>query len=170
LFILAPRIIPFLFGDEFLQAVPALKILAWRIVIASVSQPLSFALISLNQEKKMALIVGGAAVINVVLNFLLIPGFGLSGAAIATITSGVIIYVGYIIVSLRTFNPGTTLKYVYKPILASLPMSALAYFGNSFNLLVLILMCVVVYGIAVWLLRTVTPDDLNQIKSALGRM
>lgn len=76
-----------LFGTEFMEAVPALLILAvGQFVSAGVGSVLSI-LVMCRQEKNLKYVTLFAALLNVVLNYVLIPEYGINGAAISTSVS-----------------------------------------------------------------------------------
>jgi len=81
---LAPRIISFAYGQGYSQSVLAFQILLLMVFINMISTPFSQALIVFNQQKKIFWATLLGAVLNVVLNSVLIPKYSLYGAAGAT--------------------------------------------------------------------------------------
>jgi O-antigen/teichoic acid export membrane protein len=73
-----------LFGPDFAPAAWLVPLLAAGIVTACVCGPGEDVLTMLGQERACALSFGLALVVNLVLLFLLVPAFGLAGAAIAS--------------------------------------------------------------------------------------
>ncbi|CAN5118344.1 flippase [soil metagenome] len=73
-----------LFGEEFVAGFPALVILSAGQLAAAVAGPAGLALMMTNHERVAAVGTGIGATVNVVLNLLLIPQYGLTGAATAT--------------------------------------------------------------------------------------
>ncbi|MFA5876407.1 MAG: flippase [Candidatus Margulisiibacteriota bacterium] len=85
-FLLAPLLVSVIFGEDYAPATLALRILIWNllpIVIGSVCGML--VLVPAGRFNWFLIGAGAGAVINVVLNFLLIPRYSLAGAAVATI-------------------------------------------------------------------------------------
>lgn len=76
-----------LFGRGFAVARPAMLILAGGIALQALSGPVRYVLAMCGQERAMAMVMSGAAVLNVALNLVLIPAFGMLGAAGATTLS-----------------------------------------------------------------------------------
>jgi O-antigen/teichoic acid export membrane protein len=75
------------FGEAFVVAyVPLLVLLSSRIVI-SLAGPVSLLMTMTDHQNQAGIIVAVGAVLNIILNALLIPAMGLPGAAIATATS-----------------------------------------------------------------------------------
>ncbi len=76
-----------LFGPEFTNAYPVMFILAVGLVIKSMFGPAEYVLNMLGEQKLCAILLFLTALINLGLNFLLIPYYGLIGAASATALS-----------------------------------------------------------------------------------
>ncbi len=76
-----------LFGPEFTNAYPVMFILAIGLVIKSMFGPAEYVLNMLGEQKLCAALLFLTALINLALNFLLIPHYGLIGAASATALS-----------------------------------------------------------------------------------
>ena len=88
LFIVFPGVfINLLFGKEYLVAETALRILAFGALSTSLFE-ISRDLISMTGKSKVILIdIILATVLNIILNYLLIPAYGINGAAVATAIS-----------------------------------------------------------------------------------
>ncbi|MEC9367695.1 MAG: lipopolysaccharide biosynthesis protein [Pseudomonadota bacterium] len=76
-----------LFGHDFASGYPLMFVLAAGFVVRAAFGPALFALSMLGEQNRCALVLLGAALANVALNFGLIPLFGLYGAAAATAIS-----------------------------------------------------------------------------------
>jgi O-antigen/teichoic acid export membrane protein len=83
----APFIMQGLFGGAFVPAAPVLRLLAAGFVVVFPLQVMHAVAISVNAERLLvrAAIVGCVA--NVLVNFVLIPRWGMIGAAVATVAS-----------------------------------------------------------------------------------
>lgn len=84
------EILEFLFGAPFRGGTAAMVVLMAAIGVAHVQIVFGTPLIGWNAEKTYTVAVTLAAGVNVVLNLLLIPAFGIVGAASATFASGVV--------------------------------------------------------------------------------
>lgn len=73
-----------LFGEEFTAAYPVMVILAAGLTIKAMFGPAENILNMLGEQKLCASVLFTTAMVNIVLNFMLIPPFGLIGAATAT--------------------------------------------------------------------------------------
>jgi O-antigen/teichoic acid export membrane protein len=74
---------------------PALQILCWTFPLTCLNVLLYTALLAIDEQRYRAQALGGAVVLNIGLNSVLIPGHGITGAAIATIVSEVFVVVAY---------------------------------------------------------------------------
>ncbi|MFB9812129.1 flippase [Haloarcula sebkhae] len=89
----SPDVIKILFGDNYLPAAPVLTILSAGLLFRAVSG-LDGDMVKAIDRPRIELFSGALGLLsNIILNFLLIPTFEISGAAIATV-SGYIIYNG----------------------------------------------------------------------------
>lgn len=83
-------LVAILFGHQFLPASLLLLLLAWAIPFDFLTSYLSNAYIAWGMEKKILMCTAVAAGSNVVLNFIWIPVYGATAAAVNTLISYVI--------------------------------------------------------------------------------
>ena len=93
LFLFAPQLILLAYGDKYMGSVRAFQILSLTIVIGIMRLIYSSVLVAFNKIRKSLWGVGVGCGINVILNFLLIPLYGIVGAAVATVIGEIIITV-----------------------------------------------------------------------------
>lgn len=87
LFVFSDFIVVFLYGAEYALAGPALAISIWSAVATSVKFGVEKYLINEDQTKIIFTNALIGAVLNIILNLLLIPTYGILGAAFATVVS-----------------------------------------------------------------------------------
>lgn len=83
--ILASEIVPMLFGEAFRDSVLPLEILIWAIALIFMALPLAHCLNATGHEWRWITILGVNTALNVGLNLVLIPAFGVIGAAVSTV-------------------------------------------------------------------------------------
>lgn len=83
--IFANQIIGLLFGSEYSPAIGAFRILMLSILVVYPSTLLGNAIFAYDHQKSFVVFVATAAIGNIAFNLLLIPPFGIEGAAIGTI-------------------------------------------------------------------------------------
>jgi O-antigen/teichoic acid export membrane protein len=89
-FAFAPQIINILFGNEYSPAILTFRILMLTVLIVYPSTLIGNAIFAYDQQKSFIVFVLVAALGNVAFNFLLIPPFGIEGAAVSTIITQLI--------------------------------------------------------------------------------
>jgi len=97
LFILNPIIIPRIFGAEYLETSLILNLLLICIPIRFLATSIESPLFTNNLMAVKTSIMGGAALINIILNFILIPKYSYFGAAIATVASEIFLLIFYLL-------------------------------------------------------------------------
>jgi len=83
-YIFAPLAINILGGSEFTASIPVLRILLLGLTIYFLTQPLSWMLVTLGNQKVLPFIYLVSSVINVSLNYLLIPRYSFYASSIIT--------------------------------------------------------------------------------------
>lgn len=84
---LSETIIVFLFGEEFAPSAGPLKILVWCSLSVTLGSVWSKWIISENKGKIILYAQLNAAIMNVIMNYLLLPKYGINGSASATLIS-----------------------------------------------------------------------------------
>lgn len=92
LMVFSEYIIPLLFDVKYLAAAPALMILAPGTLLYAFSLFNNVIFTGLGKAKIMAYAVGAVALLNLILNFLLIPFLGIQGAALSTLVSYLLLF------------------------------------------------------------------------------
>jgi len=110
----AKDIITLIFGDGFVHAVLALQILIVGTVVFGVVKAIGGSVTGMGRPDIALKIVAISATINVVLNVLLIPAYGISGAAVATALSLFIGSLLGIFVTVRMLSVKIDLKWYAK--------------------------------------------------------
>jgi O-antigen/teichoic acid export membrane protein len=118
----APGLLAALFGAEYAEAATALRLLAVSIGIVFLHWTLTNLLVAANRTRLQAFIQGGAALLNVALNLILIPRFGIEGSAAATLAAEGLVGVAAVVV-MRRMNVLPSLGPVVPPVAAALVMS-----------------------------------------------
>lgn len=168
--ILAPKVIPLLFGQGFVQAGMVLRMLAVVIVFRFLSNALGTALTAQDRQRRRAYSVFAGAAANLLFNILLIPRWGYWGAIVSCISSEVLIFV-FLAASIRLAGVRTPwAALTYRAALATAVMSALLYPLRGANLAVSAITAFAVYAAAAFLLQVVPRADQRAIlQLTLGR-
>lgn len=130
---LAPKIINFLYGHAFAPSALALQLLIFVVGISFVNFPYNVILVVANQQKKNFSLIMAGVIINIILNFILIPIYGFYGAIVATIIASIIVLFSTIIIckyktSIFVFN-----KRLLRAMLISSFSALIMYFVISYH-------------------------------------
>ncbi len=161
-FLLAPKIIALAFGPEYESGGPALSVLMFSEICVYFGIVNNNLLLAAGQQDFIFVSTFLGAVTNVVLNLLLIPSYGIIGAAISTLIS----YSGLSYLY-QLYKPETRpflIDFValsIKPLLCSAIMFFSLVLSKEFNLGANFLIGLGVYSISIFLLKAVTREDLD---------
>lgn len=87
MYALVPVVIPWLFGEAYIETIAILNILLLCIPVRFISSSMAAALVSVENLKRKVSAMGYTALVNVLLNLALIPFWHAYGAALATLIS-----------------------------------------------------------------------------------
>jgi len=163
--VLAKDIVLLLYTDEYLPSVLPLQILIVSLIFSYLSFPIGAFLNACDKQKIQTAIVGTVMVLNIVLNLLLIPRYGVSGAAIAALVGNVLLTVlGYIIVPQITHvSHGFIAKTFFQILFAATGMALVVYLVNvQVNFFYAILVGAVTYPVLLFLTRSVRMTELRE--------
>ncbi|NTV62945.1 MAG: oligosaccharide flippase family protein, partial [Oscillochloris sp.] len=168
---------------EYLPSVTVLRILAWFLPLSFANGLLQYVLIAVSRQAAItrAFLIGAAC--NLALNLLAIPGaelllgkpeWGLYAAALITILSEVVLYIVF-----RPLLTGEGLApriahLSWRPLLAALAMGgAMAGLrwplGAPWGTAAAILVAPPIYGLALWLLGGIGPDERALVRRIIAR-
>lgn len=154
-------LINFFFKEEFTAAILTLQILLFGLAFQYPNWMLNATLISMNRQKVMMVLGSVGLGFKIILNFILIPLYGYNGSAVATVLSEFIIFVGATVYLYRCHIQLPIFSIALKPILAS----ALVYLAflnlDMIPMLPLVAITVIIYMIAIFLLKVFDQDEMN---------
>ena len=94
IFFTSHQVIQIIFGDKYIGAIIPLMLLALNITVISVNVFFGNPLTVWGKQKAYSVAITIGAIVNVVLNIILIPKYSYNGAAFATLLSEAIVFVG----------------------------------------------------------------------------
>ncbi|MDX1347443.1 MAG: oligosaccharide flippase family protein [Thiomicrorhabdus chilensis] len=101
---LAPYFIPYVFGEKFAPSLLILNVLAFSIPVLFVASSYGAILVTQEHIRTKVKLMGSVAVLNLILNGLLIPQYQAMGAAIATLISNSVLLIFYMLASKKVFR------------------------------------------------------------------
>lgn len=166
--ILAKPIILLLAGEEFADASSVLAVLVWAPAILFVYVLVNALVIS--QLTKLATFITGInVVVNIIGNLILLPRYGIMGAAIMTIVCEVLqggFYFYIVKTKITSFN---FLSNLWQPFIAAGVMGAAVYYLRDEFLLVPLAAGAVLYSVMLLVLGFFKPDDWHFLMKLLRR-
>jgi len=167
MFLLAPRLILFVFGGGFENAAPALRILIWAEVLAFLNYLGGHLLNMIDRQKIYAAIIGATAVFNIILNLLLIPGYIHIGAAVATLLCELLVFALVYNCIGRYFFRVRLWSLVWRPALASVIMGVIVVKIQFLPVWYIVIAGCVCYFAALLILRGLNRHDRDALYSVL---
>ena len=165
--LLANKIILLIFGSEYRPSIIALQILIWTIVFTFAGAAFVKLFESINKQIIITKISGICVIINILLNFLLIPKFSYVGASVATVITEFIL-VGSIFIFAYKFGYGIeskkVVKNISKVIIVSVVMGAFLWYFKSLNLFILIIFAILFYLIMIYIIKGINYEDVQMFK------
>ena len=96
IFLFANQIVEIVYGGKFEESVLLMRILSFNIILVFLNMTYGSPLIAWNEQKLFSYPIAAAAIGNIILNILLIPRYHAVGAAVATISSELIVLAGFL--------------------------------------------------------------------------
>jgi O-antigen/teichoic acid export membrane protein len=162
LFFLGDNIIHFLYGAGYHNSAFVLKIIAITILLRFISFVNGVTIISINKQKQRLYFQGATAFLNIILNFILIPLFGLIGVAFATIISEFFLNASYFFIVINYFKNWKDILILIKPFIAVIVASSLFFVG--IDTIWVILMVLISYVALLLIFKVFNKEDLNIFK------
>lgn len=169
------QIIDIISGNEYQAASSVMSIITCSLFFACVGNLLSTgALLAVNKEKLMFIATGIGAILNIVLNAIMIPIWGSAGAAMATLITEIIIFNVLFASFRKNVNVHLRIGHTANCFLATLPFWVIKYIynvlgGNQWwQSIIGMAACVVLYIVVLFLLRDKFLYEI--FKSVHGKM
>jgi len=118
-----PYIVELLFSSKFIDETLFARILALGLPFLTIFYILAFTLNGSGQVKKVAMFTTLGAVTNTVLNLILIPRYGLMGAALATASTSVVMGITMLLLSFKIIGRYLSFKVMFIPLISMLILS-----------------------------------------------
>jgi len=119
--------------------------------------------------------LGIGVMAKLIINLILIPipDFGINGAAIGSLVCNIIAcLIGYIVL-IKTINFNFSfIKYILKPIIATIVMGLCSYSiyisinGERLAIIISIIIAIITYGISIFILRIFTRDEFEELTNS----
>ncbi len=161
--LLSKQLMLLIAGKDFEASAPVLSILIWSIAILFIYIPVNSLIIS-QLTKKAMVITGLNVLVNIIGNIILIPIYGILGAAIMTVVSELIQGIFYFYFVRKNIANFKFFSILWKPVLASAIMGGAIWQVREMNLVALVFVGAVVYALSLLALGFIKKEDFNIIK------
>jgi O-antigen/teichoic acid export membrane protein len=177
LFLFAETVLGFVFGASYGSAATALRILSIGLIVNNFCGPNGATLVTMGEVRFILWTTLATAGLNVGLNAVLIPPFGIEGAAIASMVSLISFNLirSWKLYSLAKVQPLS--KNLLKPTLASLALVFLFQFvfgklvtATWWMLPLVFILYYVIYGLAILLTRSFDKEDISMLLTIEKRL
>lgn len=166
--ILADKFILFIYGTEFQHSTSVLEILIWGFLFLSLTSILGVVLSSIGKEIIIMKVAGISAGLNILLNLLLIPKYGLVGASVASVIALFLFYI---------LNLYAVSKYLYvlnffgiiiKPLFSCTVMVIFLYYLKSIiDIALLVPSAAIIYFSIILIVKVLSPEDINMLRQII---
>lgn len=134
----APEIISLLYGEEYAGSAVIFAVLSWHFALECLNYPLGDVLTTKNRQWQRAILQGLSLVFLIVLTIVLQTRYGLIGSAWAIIVVEIFLFLGYYVFIRLKVYPIRIWRQLPGVLLATLVMTAVAYFTLSWHILFII--------------------------------
>lgn len=172
--ILSKSVIGLISGEEFVSGSVLVPIISIGLVVNIFWMILNLTLHLLKKTKIIFLLVFLSTLINVLLNVVFVPLWGILGAAFATLLTFLLLSLVSIILIYVYVKIDLMYGFLFKVILASLIMGIFVYFinnliGNIFGLVISIIFGVFIYGLLLLIMRCISKSEIDFFIDILRR-
>lgn len=157
------QIIGLVYGSKYVESIPLLQILMGTVLVMYLNTIYYPPLVSWKFEKTVMYAIGTGGIINIILNFLLIPRYGASGAAWSTVFSELTVLMGLLIIMKKVIRKIFILK---KLVILSVAVFSVAggYFLDRFfhiNVILNSIFILLIYFVLILVFKIVSIPELK---------
>jgi O-antigen/teichoic acid export membrane protein len=151
--LLAKPLLNFVYGSQYDEATVAFQALIWLVAFTLMSSHYMYTLIAYNKQWLELLSAVLGALINIIVNYVLILHLGFVGAAFGVLVSEASIWAlnYYFVQHYITSLP--FLRYLIRPVIAGMAMAALISIVPPFNFMVMGFAALLLYGLGILILQ-----------------
>ncbi len=170
--LLADPIITTIYGAENQVAYLSFFIIIWDLPIVMYTAFCGNMTTSIRRETGAAKIYISQGIINVIINLVLIPRFGMIGSSFATVLTDLAGAFLFYFLFRREFGSGLGLKYLLRLALSAALMGIIVFILDrvGIHFILVIPIAMVAYLGLVWGTRSFTPDERQQLMSIVHRI
>jgi O-antigen/teichoic acid export membrane protein len=161
--VLADQLILFMFKKAYLPSVPVLQIIIWVVPLMFLSEFLGYVVVVDGKERWVARSIMISTGINITINLILVPTFGLISAALMTVVTEIILVGQYLWLLKKMVRQLTWSHILFRPLLASLLMGGAVFAMRGLPIVANVALSGVIYLILIILLGVVGHEEFSFI-------
>lgn len=166
---LADKIIILIYGDQYINSITILKILAFYFLFFSLIGIFIALLMSIHRTSTLLKINAFSVILLTISNYVFISNWSYNGLAVSNLIVVFITFIVYFAYTSIKFYK-ISFSIFYKPLLSVLIMGTIIYVLESLNLFLIIFVSMVVYSGCLLLTRTFTEEDYRLIRRCFRRL
>jgi O-antigen/teichoic acid export membrane protein len=144
--LLAEPIVSFLYGDQYAGAAHVLGILIWVIPLMFLAEFLGYTIVIEGAERRVARAIAVSSALNIGLNLLLVPRYGIPAASIMTVVTEAVLLGQYVWLQRARMRSLGWQAALVRPLAAALVMGGVVLAARGLPLFITIALGAVVYG------------------------
>ncbi len=168
--LLSREIMALVFGEAFTPSGHALSVLVWTLFLIFLNSPPGALLNSTGRQWSVLGITIAAALLNIALDFLLIPLYSLNGAAYATVLPRIVVFLSFQFLVSKYYFRTRIGQYIPRLILANTIMAGFIYLGRGLGLIIVVLGAATLYFLTLYLLGTFDEFDKMLVRRAFAAL
>lgn len=164
--VLAKDIVLSIYTSEFLPSILPLQILMISLIFSFLSFPIGAFLNACNRQGTQTAIIFFILALNVILNFILIPIYGVAGAAVSALAGNILLTViGYVFVQrISKLSNLRLFKDFFWLLISACIMGLAAWYVNQYaHYLIAIAVGAIVYPAMLFITRAVTKEQVKEV-------
>lgn len=165
--ILSPHLLSTVFGPEYIKGTMALRILISISIFMFANLVLNTVLVSADEQGKVLQTAAAGLFVSVTAHFVLVPRYGIEGAAIAALTAEIFVCAMFLNVARRKIFGLVLLPSIWRPPLASMSALVVLYWSGKTLPILSFAIFALIYIAVLFVLRTFDNYELSALKSIL---
>ena len=150
---MAEPLMVLVFGDKFRESAGVIKILIWMIPLSSLACHYRYILIGYEYQKYEFIAHALAAIVSIVMGFILIPVYAEKGAAFSLITA-VTVYCSLVYIFVKVYiRQIPFLPYIFKPLLVGAGMVGMFFAMNTYSFWIAVCTSIIFYILIMLILQ-----------------
>lgn len=166
--ILADKIVVLIFGLGYVNSITPLQIMVWSMVFIFASGVFVQLFNTANKQIVVTIVVTICAIANVILNIILTPRYGVSGASISALVTQALLFLINYVWSLRmgySIPIKNLVESAARVFIASAIMCTILLYLENFYILALIPLSALLYFAVLYIIGGIDKEDVDLLKS-----